>query len=539
MSELDDFARNMQQRYQQFLALDDTKRIEIIHRHIGEIISFARQLWQNQDYTIPESYDFGFKYLLTSIRKLHPILFNELFAVANQVIQDYTTRLVKAGDLLLVGSFSNRLHKGTDVLAMKQNLTHSFFHDLPYFSLHLREFYQPRNINVVFNPVLLTDVVADLQPGEYMMSLLTGSDKHAKVKCPFDHSKIASLLVISHNLANRFPHDSIRLVLMEDKAKIIEELIETFENAERFLPHNIVLDICRLCDDFKHVKHIPGTGRINPHYARDVRHLLALSIYQTKLENPQATSVNIYESVDFREYYVYLEYSAGQPVKCAKITEASLYDEVFFLILRHIIYHHGKRLMELYGNIKSGTAELTNDIDNFYQQLVEALNNFSIIEHTNYDEVETDEFFSQIYHHYHEYFNLVAPKFIAHLLYFVNKEDLMDYAIAAQRDNMKGVMLHPDFTDINLIADLHYLTYFLNDAEPVVFFMLDRRPSGTKLAREIRKSNLAERSHEPIPAEPNERKTHLTYNSLINFFGQPTKSLRELPPCKMYLSSPK
>lgn len=538
-ADLDDFSRHMLARYQRFLTLNPAKRAEEVQRCMGEIIGFGRATWVNEAYTKLECYRIAYKFLLSNIRKTHPIWLNELFAVANKVVQDYTAALAQPGDLVLVGSFSNRLHQATDLLAMKRNYTHSFFHDLPYFSLHLREFFQPLNVDVIFNPLLLTDIVGNLQPGEYMMSLLTGSKMHVNLKCHFDHSKISSLLLIAHNLANRFPKDKIRLIVLEDKNNIISGLTETFELAQALLPENIELDVCRLRDGLEHIKLIPGTGRINQHYARDIRHLLALSKYQALLDNPKSTSVDIYLSVDFREYYAYLEFSAGHGATRVKIVKDELYDAVFLLILRYIIHHHGLKLLVLYNQISAGKEDCQLALEELHQQLENTLDDFSATKTNDYDHIETDEVLSTLYNDFHHYFSVVAPKFIGRLLYFVHKESLIDHTEEANNVGNKAVLLEPKFTDAACIQDLHYLTSLLNDSQPPVFFMLDRRFSGSKLFHELEKDNKQKLSHEPIPAEPNEQKTHLTYNSLINFFRRSKKKEKKAPTFRQFSNSSK
>ncbi len=543
-----EFSTRMQTKYTAFLAQTAEKQAEEVMRCIGDIIGYGHDVWPNQAYTKLERYHLAYRQLLASIKRTNPIWLNELFAAANFVIRDYTAALAMPGDFMLVGSFSNRLYQSLDRAAMKQNFTHSFFHDLPYFSLSMREFFRQQNIDVLLNPVLLTDVVAELAPGEYMMSTLTGSKEHTDVKCIFDHSKVSSTLLIAQNLANRFPHEKIRLIVLEDKDDIIKKLVEIFDTVQALLPDNVELDVCRLLNGLTHIKLIPGTGRINPHYARDIRHLLALAKYHSLLENPRSASVDVYQGVDFREFYAYQEFSAGRSIKRVKTGSHQLYEDVFYVVLRYIIHHHGMDLLDFYRRLQQADNQLTSEVlDNFREQMTATLNDFSAASACDHDEVKSNATLSKIYKRFHRYFNAVAPNFIARILYFVHKEFFIDIAAMAEEDEDIGVLIEPRFTlkahqkgyiaKHHFIEDLHYLTYFLNDDKPPVYFFLDRRFTDKKLYHEIKEYDEALPAHAPVDAQPNPQNTHLTYNSLINLFRKHTRKEKKLPEFRKYASA--
>ncbi len=152
-----------------------------------------------------------------------PEVLNTIFVMANEVVADQICAAVQDGDLVLIGSGSNRVNKMLDTVGMSQNRTHSIYSDLVYFTQALRERLRNKKVTVCLNPITITDVQEDLAIGENYRAIINGKTE-PHYRGVYDDTKLVLLLNYIHNLTNRYSDYEINVWFYDDLIKIINSL---------------------------------------------------------------------------------------------------------------------------------------------------------------------------------------------------------------------------------------------------------------------------------------------------------------------------
>lgn len=98
---------------------------------------------------------------------------------------------------------------------------------------------------VIFDPLLLSDIYADLDSGvSYYRGLsenYTGEHAH----CRFDKTKLSILYAQMHKVASEHPEEKIEFNFYDDRKKILDDLGEYFKQNTKTIPANLTLNLYR------------------------------------------------------------------------------------------------------------------------------------------------------------------------------------------------------------------------------------------------------------------------------------------------------